>query len=547
MTDAARLKVEKILTDLYSWNAGTYQFATKSLPKTAIDLELSTAHVILNSMRRIQDRQWVLNKLGSLETVLAPGLRFESVLAEASTDTKTAEVVRLADGTRTVRDIAANVAFPEFEVCKTLSAALALGALEKQSVSTGTPAGAPTDAFDIAIQSEDPSLDATSLNPTEVFEIPSSSAPAEVDVQSDTTVFNADPVPSSLPSHEEPRPALREDANADIPTTTFDFNAPTESPGGSDAPDLPGSLPSSFGTDEESPMSSEPPPSFEALNIHEPEPEEEQEDIFISGDPEPGSGLVGKLVRVGLALVALAGLGAASYFFVWPTFFDTGTEPTTPIVEPPSKTAGQTAGGESTPTTTAAPSGTESPDGDVAAAGSVEQSTSPEQTATRPTPQPLSTSTSTAPLRPTPSGTANADDSGATGGGSNASTPGGTNARALLDSGNLRQAARAFRNELASSSNSFTIAVGLYCDEQNAARTVQTARGANQLYLLPVQINGRACYRVLWGLFDTRESARAGIASVPSGIPFGRLDTGTRVPVSALTHHDFSSRPSAER
>ena len=59
LADAARLKVEKILTDLFTWKEGTYQFAEKSLPKGAIDLELSTQRLLFNSIRRIEDRTWI--------------------------------------------------------------------------------------------------------------------------------------------------------------------------------------------------------------------------------------------------------------------------------------------------------------------------------------------------------------------------------------------------------------------------------------------------------------------------------------------------------
>ena len=340
LTDAARLKVEKILTDLYSWSDGSYQFATKSLPKGAIDLELSTAHVILNSMRKIQDRQWVLDKLGSLDAVLAPGGRFESVLADSQADPQAADVMRLADGTRTIKDIAANVVLGEFEVCKILSAAFTLGGLERQSVTTGIPevAAAP-DAFDVAIAPEEPSIDGANINPTEIFEIQPPAGP-EIDVQSDTTVFDSDPVPmASAPA--EPIPALRPEADAEVPTAAFDFAAvQQDDTGGEAAPPVPEDRPSPFPLDEEeSPFPAESTPSFDALNIHEPEPAEgDHDELFIAGDAEPGSGLVAKLLRVGLALVALGVLGAASYFFVWPMFFGTDSSTSTPIVEAPPKT-----------------------------------------------------------------------------------------------------------------------------------------------------------------------------------------------------------------
>jgi len=80
-----------------------------------------------------------------------------------------------------------------------------------------------------------------------------------------------------------------------------------------------------------------------------------------------------------------------------------------------------------------------------------------------------------------------------------------------------------------SSRNKFTVAVGLYCDEDNVGRVVQNARGSEQIYVLPTTVQGRQCFRVVWGTYDTRQAAEQGMGSVPNGI---RAGDAAAVPVA---------------
>lgn len=526
LTDAARLKVEKILTDLYSWSDGSFQFATKSLPKGAIDLELSTAHVILNSMKRIQDRQWVLDRLGSLETVLAPGLRFEEIVAETQADNQSTEVMRLADGTRTIKDIAANVGIGEFEVCKILSAALTLGALERQTVTTGIPDSPPAiDAFDVSIQPEQPSIDGE-ISPPTIFEVASSADPTanidNIDAQSETTVFSPDVPPPGQPGGDLPEGLPDSGAAPEAPTGAFDFVSTQQvqqiSP---DAPPVSEDPPPAIPSFDESEPPAFSPPGFDSLNIHEPEPaEEEEEELFIARDNTVTSGGASTFLKLGIAALVLVALGAVSYFVVWPRFIRPDPDTSTPIVEVPPRTTSTppgVVGARPTPDPTVPPLTSDVTPG---AGPSVEnttttaESTSPETAAPPPRPGPRPPqSTTTTPTRRQP-GT---------------SPAGGASGRELLASGNLDRAAQAFVFELERSPEQFTIAVGLYCDAQNAARTVESAGANDELFVLPAQLNGRTCYRILWGLFGSRESASGAISSIPSGI---RSGDSTPVPVS---------------
>ena len=127
LAEAARVKVARILTDLYMWTEGNFEFATKSLSKGAIDLDLSTPHLITASIRRIQDRDWVLRELGSLETALTPSEILDTFINETKADAQTIDVLRQADGTKTVQEIASLSNLGEFEVCKILAAAVVVG------------------------------------------------------------------------------------------------------------------------------------------------------------------------------------------------------------------------------------------------------------------------------------------------------------------------------------------------------------------------------------------------------------------------------------
>jgi hypothetical protein len=116
-------------------------------PKGAIDLELSTARLLFASIRRVQDRDWVLRQLGSLETVLTPTTSLQQFLSQTEPEPLAGEVLRLADGVKTVKQIGAVSSLGEFEVCKVLAAALVAGALSRDGAPAIPASPATDDAF----------------------------------------------------------------------------------------------------------------------------------------------------------------------------------------------------------------------------------------------------------------------------------------------------------------------------------------------------------------------------------------------------------------
>lgn len=480
LADAARLKVEKILTDLYNWKEGSYQFVERSLPKGAIDLELNTPRLLFNSIRRIQEREWVLEQLGRLDLVLAAGPGLESFLSEAKPDPSAGEVLRLVDGVKTAKQIGAVSALGEFEVCKILSAALMIGALQKgpgAPEASATPEQAPAEP-PLSPPSDDraplpPSLaETTALNIEDVAARPPQGP-------SGTVVDTAPPVPLDQLERSATPPSR--------PAANFVF--------------------------DESPISSEAP---KATRIA-PRPRK------MSGGGGESSK---KLLFAVLVLAVLGGGGWAAYKYLWPTG-ESGAAPSTSTTAPttdgtptsPSPTPPQASGGTpstSTTTPTTAPGqGTPQP-------------TPPPSATTSGTAVPTSTPPTTKPSPP-PSTSRPPRPTGST-------TPTGGTALASghdqLEKGNYPQAAATFLGHLRKvGTDKFTIAVGVFCDTGNVSRVVRNSGGSDKLLLLAFNDKGRSCYRVFWGIFNSRAEAQRALGSIPNGV---RARDSAAVPIARL-------------
>ena len=73
--------------------------------------------------------------------------------------------------------------------------------------------------------------------------------------------------------------------------------------------------------------------------------------------------------------------------------------------------------------------------------------------------------------------------------------------------GALAERAAADRERLLDSGGSYTLQLMVSCDPDNARRVLGLIGGTSRLYVLPVELDGNACYRLCWGSYPTRESA----------------------------------------
>ena len=101
-----------------------------------------------------------------------------------------------------------------------------------------------------------------------------------------------------------------------------------------------------------------------------------------------------------------------------------------------------------------------------------------------------------------------------------------------LRSGNYPQAAATFLNHLRSvGTDKFTIAVGVFCDTSNVGRVVENSGGGEELIVLAFENRGQTCYRIFWGVFDSRAGAQRAVGTVPAGV---RARDSAPVPIEVL-------------
>jgi len=485
LADAARLKVEKILTDLYLWRDGSFQFVERSLPKGAIDLELSTPRLLFNSIRRVQDREWVLEQLGSLDAVLsARPESLDAFLATTKPDPSAGEVLRLVDGVKSIKQIGAVSALGEFEVCKILAAALQIGALEITSAPAEAPAPPPP-ALEPETPVAPPAGDSELPFPEDAVAETTALHIGEASVASPT-----DTKEESLPESPVPlEQAERNTAHQERPASDFVFD---ETPVVAASEERRGPRPRNF--------------------------------------RRGGGGGGSKKILVAALVLILVGGGAAAYYFLWPTGTSEGADVAS------SGTGGATdATAGMVPDTTEIPSDTEtdSPSSD----DSVELTEEPETGGSTSEAPPSTTAPATTtppPTGPTPTSPSDTPPARPPATITPSRTTGQPMAQGAkeLRSGNYPQAAANFLRHLRSvGADKFTIAVGVFCDAANVDRVVDNSGGSEDLIVLAFDNRGRSCYRVFWGVFDSRAEAQRAVGNVPAGV---RARDSAPVPIERL-------------
>jgi len=225
--------------------------------------------------------------------------------------------------------------------------------------------------------------------------------------------------------------------------------------------------------------------------------------------------------RVPLLVIALAGIAVATvaawYFLLRspaplaspaprPTAIARATPAPPPVVAPgPSPASSATAPGQSAPLPTPAASVTPTTGSAL---------TPPPAAA--PVPAPGATPTPTA--SPALTAIAKATPAPASPGAAAKPGPPGSavDARALMRQGALSDAARAFAASLTPGARSrFSLQVLVACAPENVQKAI-AAVPRDELFIVPVSVKGKECYRVCWGEYESRPAAEAALRTLPA-------------------------------
>ncbi len=614
--DAARVKVERILADVLSWEAGTFEFEDGVLPKGAVDLKLSTEKLLLSAVQRIPDRSFALRHV-ELRSVLTPVPEGETALSEIRAEVW--PLLERLDGKRTLKDAIALTRLDEFEAAKTACALLFLGIVRKTEAAEGeeldlareaqSGLGAEEDGeaplFSMPAQHTLPPKAAAAFPMPEPEEEapapPLVAAPAPISPEPDdeapfvfpepapplapelsfgpgtTPEPEAEPEPTTTQPPLAPPPKAAPVLTIPEPTTILpplpdppaapaaSFAMPEPEPPKPSTPAIATPVPS-FATDPQPRVSFDtvpgdrpaytpppsgaralplipPPPRKDAAAVR-PSPAESGPEIAVApAASRPNLKALDELLspagsgrrptagrsrgegwqpqfrpptgarraplrtpqasssRLPIILSALImivlGTVAAWYFLLRQPSPGASAPPVT-VAQAPS--AAPTAGTLAPVTLAASPS----------AVASATPSTVPTTTAT---PPPVTTPPQTAPpARPTPAPRPTATPHAAP----PSSASAGASARVLLGRGSLPEAAREFAASLRSGARTrFSVQILTACAPETVQKAVSAA-GSEELLILPVALNGRACYRLCWGVYDDRRGAEAALAAIPS-------------------------------
>jgi Domain of unknown function (DUF4388) len=625
--DAARIKVERILSDVLAWSSGSFEFEDGVLPKGAVDLKLSTERLLLDAVQRIDDRSFALRHLGgTLAVVLERVPEAEATLSEVRAEVW--PLLERLDGERTLNDAIALTRLDEFGAAKMACAMLFLGLVRRhedgdeldlaKEARSGfgdeSPPSPSAEDEPLGVQDESPSFDAPAPSgfvppPAEPEPEPfgeAANGPAGATQGAEPEVFSAEaaspdfPVPFLAPEEPEPtlvmpeppppvpsweprppdesgfafvddsrppRPAPEVEPPAEegptsptvsvsSPPAPIDFGAVPPRKTGTDT--VPGDRPAYIPPPAPEPPVPEPPASAPEVSASPVEPAPSapaarptQQDLAAldallnpsasmrvdrsadrsrpSWEPQfrsPSATTRARAVSrrpatqgesrtpvwAGLAVLVVVA-AAGSYYMMFgrsspPSPATPGADATPPIVaSTPALSAPATvaAAPETLPTGAA-------PDAPVASTPSVPATPTPGAVA--PAPAAVHPTPATAAPRPTPAtppvvmptpAVARRPPSGSA-----------DEARALLRHGALAESARGFATSLATGPEGrFSVQALVACAPETVQKAVDNVSGA-ELFILPVDLKGRSCYRVCWGVYETRDAAESAARDLPS-------------------------------
>ena len=487
LLQGARRQVRQILAAVFALSDGTFEIVSGPLPPEVTVLGLPAKRLIFDAVLETGDRQTVVREMGSMDSVYRGTSFFRDGLPSLRLEAAHAEVAAQVDGEVTLRDLSGRTRLDDLTVSKIVLALEILGLVEPVA---GEPPKAPSAAGRrILVESAEPSAPVDPVPIRLAFDAAASSEPAAGADPVPVPVTTAGPVEAERApapaAPTEPAPATRGGGpdlfDQDDPAEEDDSTAEDEV----EEPPPPGELPA-FAAPYAAPVGWQIDPQT-GERTH-PGPVEMTFDGPVI--PPPPRRQTGGRVLAAAGVLVVVALGAYAAVRL----------NRKPADEPESAVRTRTA--EITTPSPAAPG--------TSAAGKRPSETPPSgPLAER---APAASTPATEPPAAAPPPTSPGEEPVAPSAGGADLTPG----ERLLDAGAVDRAADAFARTLAAlPAGTLTLQMMIACEAETVHKARLATRSASELFIVPVTVKDRSCYRVLWGLHATRAEAEAALASPP--------------------------------
>lgn len=123
-------QIQDAIFNLLQWDMGTFTFDEGVVSPQEIGLSVSVENLIMESSRRLEEWEVIQRKIPNLDVIVRMAPTPPEDAMEINIKPEEWTLLVLADGVRTVRDIAAATERSEFEACKIIYGLVTAGLLE---------------------------------------------------------------------------------------------------------------------------------------------------------------------------------------------------------------------------------------------------------------------------------------------------------------------------------------------------------------------------------------------------------------------------------
>lgn len=123
-------QIQDAIFNLLQWDVGTFTFNEGVISSQEVGLSVSVENLIMESARRLDEWEVIQRKIPSLDVVVRLAQTPPEDTVEINIRPEEWTLLVLADGVRTVRDIAAATERAEFDACKIIYGLVTAGLLE---------------------------------------------------------------------------------------------------------------------------------------------------------------------------------------------------------------------------------------------------------------------------------------------------------------------------------------------------------------------------------------------------------------------------------
>jgi hypothetical protein len=210
-------QIQDAIFNLLQWDMGQFSFEPDEVSPQEVGLSVSAENLIMESSRRLEEWEVIQRRIPSLDVVVRMAPTPPENAMEINIKPEEWTLLVLADGERTVRDIAAATERSEFEACKILYGLVTAGLLDvasaPQRVAAATePSRLSPRAFEEDAEPEIP-VEATIEAPSEPEAVPEihqeapepqpvAEAPPVAEPVREEPVYEA---PAPVPAETQPR------------------------------------------------------------------------------------------------------------------------------------------------------------------------------------------------------------------------------------------------------------------------------------------------------------------------------------------------------